>query len=385
MFFDITHKEKYTRARTGILHTDHGDIETPAFMPVGTQASVKTLDTRDIKSVGADIILANTYHLHLRPGEDLIEAAGGLHRFMQWNGPILTDSGGFQVLSLGAQMDKTEHTKLVDIDEDGVTFRSHIDGSTHRFTPEIAIDIQHKLGADIIMAFDECTPDDADKTYTKEAMERTHRWAKRCIAEHKKNTNYHGYKQFLFGIIQGATHKELRIASAKAISAMDFDGIAIGGESIGYNMEATRNILDWVIPLIPEEKPHYAMGVGFSPTDLFDVVERGIDMFDCVAPTRIARSGSLYVKDDKNNFRLNILNARFKTDMNPIDPACDCFTCQTHTKSYLHHLFKASELLAYRLATIHNLHFLLSLMKNIREAIREDTFLDLKKEWTKKR
>lgn len=382
MFFDITHKEKNTRARTGIVHTDHGDIETPAFMPVGTQATVKTLDSDDLQSIGANIILANTYHLHLRPGENLIAKAGGLHRFMHWKKPILTDSGGFQVLSLGAQMNKTEHTALANIDEDGVTFRSHIDGSTHRFTPEISIDIQHKLGADIIMAFDECTPDDADTSYATEAMERTHRWLDQSIAEHKKQTAYHGYRQFLFGIVQGAGHRGLRETSAKAVSERDVDGIAIGGESVGYNMNATRDILDWVIPLIPQEKPHYAMGVGFSPLDLFDVVERGVDMFDCVAPTRIARNGMLYTKEKKKNYRLNILNAQYKADMDPIDADCVCFTCRTHTRSYVHHLFKAGELLAYRLATIHNLHFLLTLMRDMRTAIRRDAFPAFKKEWT---
>lgn len=414
MFFEITHKEKNSRARTGIMHTDHGDIETPIFMPVGTQGTVKSLDFVDLKNLEAQIILGNTYHLHLRPGEDLIAKFGGLHKFMNWDKPILTDSGGFQVFSLGAQktrkqententktqkhdestsrtseaiehLEQLEHsTKLVSIDEDGVTFRSHIDGSKHRFTPESAIETQHKIGADIIMAFDECTPDDADTNYTQEAMERTHRWANRCIIEHNKNSSYHGYKQFLFGIIQGANHKELREESAKAISALDFDGIAIGGESVGYNMEATKNILDWVIPLVPEEKPHYAMGLGFSPMDLFEVVERGVDMFDCVSPTRMARNGTLFIHPKtlkKNNYRISITNAEFREDASPIDPLCECFTCKNHSRAYLHHLFKSEELLAYRLATLHNLHFFLHLMKEIREAIREDRFLELKREW----
>jgi queuine tRNA-ribosyltransferase len=389
-FFEIKHKSTDCKARTGIIHTDHGDIETPEFMPVGTQATVKSLDSQDIKDLDAQIILANTYHLHLRPSEDLIADFGGLHKFMKWDKPMLTDSGGFQVFSLGAQKDasdKTSNEKLVKIDDDGVTFRSHIDGSKHRFTPESAIEVQHKLGADIIMAFDECTPDDANEKYTKKAMKRTHEWAERCITEHEKikkskSNKYPDYNKFLFGIIQGANHKKLREESAKAISAMNFDGIAIGGESIGYNMEATKKILEWINPIIPENKPHYTMGVGFSPADLFEVVERGVDMFDCVAPTRIARNGSLYNRTEgKENFRINILNAKYREDKNPIDSECDCSTCKTYSRAYIHHLFKTQELLAYRLSTIHNLHFLLTLMKQIREAIKQDKFLEFKKEW----
>jgi len=383
-FFEITHKDKNSRARTGLIQTDHGVIETPDFMPVGTQATVKTLSKEDLNTIGAQIILANTYHLHLRPTEDLIAKFGGLHKFMNWDKPILTDSGGFQVFSLGTQKeakDVTSNEKLVSIDDDGVTFKSHLDGSTHRFTPEEAINIQHKIGADIIMAFDECTPDDADIDYTKKAMKRTHEWAERCISEHKKNTEYHGYKQFLFGIIQGANHEDLRKESAKVISEMDFDGIAIGGESIGYNMEATKNILDWVSDIIPENKPHYTMGVGFNPSDLFEVVERGVDMFDCVAPTRVARNGRLFVHKEINpKMYINIKNSEFKTDDQPIDTKCGCFTCQNHSRAYLYHLFKAGEMLAFRLASIHNLYFFLELMRQIRKAIKEDRFLELKKE-----
>ncbi|MFA7245345.1 MAG: tRNA guanosine(34) transglycosylase Tgt [Candidatus Magasanikbacteria bacterium] len=383
-FFEITHKDKKSKARTGLLQTDHGVIETPDFMPVGTQATVKTLDKEDLNNIGAQIILANTYHLHLRPTEDLIAKFGGLHKFMNWNKPILTDSGGFQVFSLGLQKeakDAKSNEKLVSIDDEGVTFKSHLDGSTHRFTPEEAIRIQHKIGADIIMAFDECTPDDADIDYTKKAMKRTHEWAERCISEHKKNTEYHGYKQFLFGIIQGANHEDLRKESAQIISAMDFDGIAIGGESIGYNMEATKNILDWVGDIIPEDKPHYTMGVGFNPSDLFEVVERGVDMFDCVAPTRVARNGRLFVHKEINpKMYINIKNTEFKKDEQPIDQKCGCFTCQNHSRAYLHHLFKADEILGLRLASIHNLYFLLELMRQIREAIKGDKFVELKKE-----
>ncbi|MCF6276835.1 MAG: tRNA guanosine(34) transglycosylase Tgt [Candidatus Magasanikbacteria bacterium] len=387
-FFEVEHKDKNSRARAGVIKTDHGEIQTPIFMPVGTQATVKSLSTDELENLNAQIILANTYHLHLRPGEDLIDKFGGLHKFMNWNKPLLTDSGGFQVLSLGKQLEdrggfSDEHSKLAEIDEGGVTFKSHLDGSIHRFTPEEAIKIQHKLGADIIMAFDECTPDDANKKYTKEAMDRTHRWAKQCVIEHKKDTKHHEYKQFLFGIIQGAQHKEFRELSAKTISEMDFDGIAIGGESVGYNMKATADILDWVIPFIPENKPRYTMGVGFSPVDMFEVVEKGVDMFDCVAPTRMARNGGLYISPTPKSkkTRINITNAKFKEDKKPIDSKCDCSTCQNHSRAYIHHLFKTRELLAYKLASIHNLYFLLSLTSQMRKEIKKDNFLNFKKQW----
>jgi queuine tRNA-ribosyltransferase len=385
-FFEITHKDKNSGARTGIIHTDHGDIETPEFMPVGTQATVKTLDSLDLENLDAQIILGNTYHLHLRPGEDLIAEFGGLHKFMNWNKPILTDSGGFQVFSLGLQKEAKGQGSLTKIDDNGVSFRSHIDGSKHRFTPESAIETQHKIGADIIMAFDECTPDDADEKYTREAMERTHKWAERCLIKHNELKNSKTYnlkpKTSLFGIIQGANHKKLRQESAEVISSMNFDGIAIGGESIGYNMKATKKILDWVNPIIPEDKPHYTMGVGHSPKDLFEVVERGVDMFDCVSPTRVARNGRLFVhKKINKDLYINILNTKYKKDEKSLDPQCSCTTCKNHSRAYLHHLFKAGELTAYRLATIHNLHFLLNLMKEMREAIKEDRFMRLKKEW----
>ncbi len=387
-FFTVIKEDDETKARAGLIHTDHGDIETPVFMPVGTQGTVKSLDQLDLHDLEAQIILGNTYHLHLRPGEDLIAEFGGLHKFMNWDRPILTDSGGFQVFSLGAQKEQAESRtpndqgKLVSIDEDGVTFRSHLDGSSHRFTPESAIETQHKIGADIIMAFDECTPDAADKDYTKAAMERTHRWAVRSLEAHKKLKPSDAYQKFLFGIIQGANHQELREESAKFIASQDFDGIAIGGESVGYNMAATKDIIDWVLPHIPADKPRYTMGLGYSPADLFAVVERGIDMFDCVAPTRVARNGSLYVHRKINaSYKININNAQFRTDAGPIDPECKCFTCANHSRAYLHHLFRSEELLAYRLATLHNLHFFLTLMKEIRTAIKEDRFSELKKEW----
>lgn len=372
-FFELIHEDKITGARAGIMHTDHGDIETPCFMPVGTQASVKTLDQTDLENLRAPIILGNTYHLHLRPGEDLIQELGGLHKFMNWNKPILTDSGGFQVFSLGLQKEKkgqTNNAQLVEIDEDGVTFRSHIDGSTHRFTPESAIQIQQKLGADIIMAFDECTPDDAPLDYAREAMERTHRWAKRCLVEHKKKPQ-RAAKQYLFGIIQGGPHKDLREESGRLITSLDFDGIAIGGESIGYNMDATGKIMDWLAPILPKDKPRYTMGVGLSPNDLLKVVSMGSDMFDCVAPTRLARHGMLFTG---KNERININNSAFASDTAPIDAVCDCPTCKNYTRAYLHHLFAAGELTAMRLSSIHNIHFMLNLMREARQAILKDKF-----------
>ena len=381
--------DKSGRARLGIIHTDHGDIETPVFMPVGTQATVKALGNDDLLAADATIILGNTYHLHLRPGEDRIAALGGLHAFMNWQRPMLTDSGGFQVLSLGAQMARNggedAKNQMARIDEDGVTFRSHIDGSTHRFTPESSIGVQKKLGADIIMAFDECTPDDADHDYASRAIGRTHRWAEESVAAFQSIPQVHAHRQFLFGIIQGANHADLRVESAKFITALPFDGIAIGGESIGYNMAATRETLDLLAPYLPEDKPRYTMGVGSSPQDLFDVVERGVDMFDCVAPTRLARNGALYSRaaGAEKKFRINITNAPFADDTRPIEEGCTCYTCQHHTRAYLHHLFAADELLAMRLASIHNVFFMLELMRNIRAAIARDEFLSFKESWQK--
>jgi tRNA-guanine transglycosylase len=372
------------KARTGTIHTPHGAINTPAFIPVGTQATLKSLTPEQLDSTGAQAVLANAYHLYLRPGSEIIEKAGGLNKFMNWNKPILTDSGGFQVFSLGLQKEKLQSKdqgKLVKIDDDGVTFSSHIDGSKHRFTPETSIEIQHKLGADIIMAFDECTPDDADLDYTKQALNRTHVWAKRSLEAHQKNTSYHGYRQFLFGIIQGAQHRDLREESARFISSLDFDGIAIGGESIGYNMKATAEIMDWVYPIIPEDKPHYTMGLGLNPLDLLIAVEHGADMFDCVAPTRLARHGMVYIFDPKNKHRLNITNASFTKDTKPLDPECACFTCQRYSRSYLHHLFVAEEMSGMRLASVHNLHFMLKFMKEIRARIAQDTFSEFVQSW----
>jgi len=372
--FKLIKKDPHTRARLGRITTAHGVIETPEFMPVGTQATVKTLDVHDLYSSGAQVILGNTYHLHLRPGEKIIKKLGGLHKFMNWHKPILTDSGGFQVFSLK----NGEHTnkQLVTIDEDGVNFRSYINGSLHRFTPESAIKIQHDLGADIIMAFDECTSDTVPHAIALAAMERTHRWAVRCIAAHKKLKKGGSAGPLLFGIIQGGSHQDLRVKSAQFITSLPFDGIAIGGESIGYNMEATGTIMEYLAPYLPENKPRYTMGLGASPGDFFKAVAAGADMFDCVAPTRIARNGA-----PANKYRLCITNAAYRTDKKPIDVWCDCFTCTHHSRAYLHHLFKADEILGLRLASIHNVHFALKVMREIRESIANGTFVALYKKW----
>ena len=390
-FFEVMAKDKNTAARNGIMHTAHGDIQTPVFMPVGTAASVKALDSKDVEALGAEIILGNTYHLHLRPGAERIEELGGLHRFMDWKRAILTDSGGFQVWSLGQKSrpeasddvdPKTDHG-LSKIDDEGVTFRSHIDGSTHRFTPEKAIEIQHQLGADIIMAFDQCTSDSSSEAEARLAMERTHRWAKQSLDAHQNGLRAPAHKQFLFGIIQGSVYKNLREESAKFITSLPFDGIAIGGETTGFNMEKTKEVLSWLKDILPRDKPLYTMGVGASPEDLFIVIEQGVDMFDCVAPTRLARNGSLYcaAAGRENKFRIDIGNLQYINDPTPIDGECSCLTCSRYSRAYLRHLFISKELTYYRLATIHNLTFMLSLIQKIRSSIASGKFLEFKKEW----
>ena len=379
--FTLTHTSKDSRARAGVLHTDHGDVETPVFMPVGTQATVKSLDAADMEALGARIILNNTYHLHLRPGEDTVQALGGVHAFQKWDRAILTDSGGYQVFSLGAK--KAATGSLVKIDEDGVTFTSHLDGSKHRFTPEEAVRIQQKLGPDIIMAFDQCTSDAASLDEARAAMERTHRWADRCLEAFKDKTDAPAFRQQLFGIVQGGVHKELRQASAAFIASRPFDGFAVGGESVGYDMAKTREILGWIRDLMPEDKARYTMGVGLSPEDLFDVVEAGVDMFDCVSPTRTARNGALFNRSAgrSKKYRIEIGNAAYERDERPIDEECACSTCKRHSRAYLRHLFQTQEIAYFRLATIHNLHFLLDLMRRMRQAILEDRFLEFKKGW----
>ena len=349
--FSITAKNN--RARTGIFSTPHGDLVTPVFAPVGTLATVKTLTPEHLKAINASLVLSNTYHLYLRPGDELVRDMGGLHKFMQWHRPMLTDSGGFQVFSL---------SDTRKIDDDGVTFKSHIDGSTHRFTPERSIAIQENLGADIIMAFDECS-DPNDLAYSKIAMERTHRWAERSLKAKTRPD------QALFGIVQGGVNADLRAESAKFIASLDTPGIAIGGLSVGETKEEMHSTLDVVTPLLPEGKPRYLMGVG-TPEDLINGVARGVDIFDCVLPTRLARHHSAFAPEG----RLNMMNAAFARDTRPIDETCDCYTCQTFTRAYIRHLIVAKELLAGTLLSIHNLRALIRLMENIRTYIADGSF-----------
>lgn len=356
---------KQTGARLGRLHTPHGTIETPIFMPVGTQATVKSMTPEELNEIGAQIILSNTYHLYLRPGHELIKKAGGLHNFMKWDKPILTDSGGFQVFSLGP---------LRKITEEGVEFRSHIDGSKHMLTPEKAMEIQMALGSDIMMAFDECAPYPADREYVKKSLERTTRWLQRCKDAHTNSEN-----QALFGIVQGGMYRDLREQSAKEITAIDLPGYAIGGLSVGEPKELMYEVLDYTVPLLPENKPRYLMGVG-TPDVLLEGVLRGVDMFDCVLPTRIARNGTALTSQGK----VVVRNANYAEDFTTLDLECDCYTCRNYTKAYIRHLIKTNEILGARLLTIHNLHFLLKLMENVREAIKQDRLLDFKNEFYKK-
>jgi queuine tRNA-ribosyltransferase len=349
--FQITAKS--SRARTGVFTTPHGDLLTPVFAPVGTQAAVKTLTPEHLKEIDATLVLSNTYHLYLRPGDELVRDLGGLHKFMQWHGPMLTDSGGFQVFSL-AQTRK--------VDDDGVTFKSHIDGSTHRFTPETSIAIQENLGADIIMAFDECS-DPNDHAYTRLAMQRTHRWAERSLRAKTRPD------QALFGIVQGGVQPDLRAESAHFIASLDTPGIAIGGLSVGETKEEMHHALDVVIPLLPENKPRYLMGVG-TPEDLINGVARGIDIFDCVLPTRLARHHAAFSPQG----RLNLMNATFSRDQRPVDETCDCYTCKTFTRAYIRHLILAKEFLAGTLLSIHNLRALIRLMEQIRVSMADRTF-----------
>jgi queuine tRNA-ribosyltransferase len=343
------------RARTGVFSTPHGDLVTPVFAPVGTQATVKTLTPEHLKGLNASLVLSNTYHLYLRPGDELVRDMGGLHNFMQWPNPMLTDSGGFQVFSLSS---------IRKIDEDGVTFRSHIDGSSHRFTPERSIQIQNNLGADIIMAFDECA-DPNDAAYIKKAMERTHRWAERSLNAHSRPD------QALFGIVQGGVDPDLRAQSAEFIASLPFPGIAIGGLSVGETKDEMYGTLDVVTPLLPENKPRYLMGVG-TPEDLIHGVLRGVDIFDCVLPTRLARHHAAF----SSHGRLNLMNANFARDPNPIDETCDCYTCRTFTRAYIRHLIAAKEYLAGTLISIHNLRALIRLMEEIRVYIADGTFVE---------
>ncbi|MCG7345032.1 tRNA guanosine(34) transglycosylase Tgt [Sporosarcina sp. ACRSL] len=353
---------KQTGARLGIVHTPHGSFETPAFMPVGTQATVKTMSPEELKEMGAGIILSNTYHLWLRPGHDIIKEAGGLHKFMNWDRPILTDSGGFQVFSL------SEFRK---IEEEGVHFRHHLNGSKLFLSPEKAMEIQNALGSDIMMAFDECPPYPATFEYMKASVERTSRWAERCLQAHARPED-----QGLFGIVQGGEFEELRKQSAKDLVSLDFPGYAIGGLSVGEPKDVMNRALEFTTPLLPENKPRYLMGVG-SPDSLIDGAIRGVDMFDCVLPTRIARNGTLMTSEG----RVVVKNAKYERDFGPLDPNCDCYACKNYSRAYIRHLIRANETFGIRLTSYHNLYFLLQLMEKIREAIRQDRLGDFREEF----
>lgn len=363
--YELLKKDKKTGARRGRIYTPHGIIETPVFMPVGTQATVKAMTPDELKEmVDARIILSNTYHLFLRPGDELIKEAGGLHKFMNWNRPILTDSGGFQVFSLA---------DLRNITEEGVKFKSHLDGSEKFLSPEISMKIQNNLGSDIMMAFDECAPYPSDYDYTKKSMEMTTRWAKRCLEAHKNKE-----KQGLFGIVQGGMYKDLREQSAKALVELDFPGYAVGGLSVGEPAELMYEILSATTPFLPENKPRYLMGVG-TPDYLIEAVLRGIDMCDCVLPTRIARNGTAMTSEGK----VVVRNATYERDWTPLDHNCDCYTCKNYTRAYIRHLVKCGEILGARLITIHNLRFLVKLMEDVRKAIEEDRLLEFREEFYK--
>ncbi|MCY3030225.1 tRNA guanosine(34) transglycosylase Tgt [Aerococcus sp. Group 1] len=357
--YELIKTEKHTGARLGRVTTPHGSFETPIFMPVGTLATVKGLSPEELKGLGAEIILSNTYHLWLRPGDDIVKEAGGLHQFMNWDRPILTDSGGFQVFSL---------TKIRRLEEEGVYFRSHLNGHRLFLSPEKAISIENNLGADIIMSLDECPPFDASYDYMKNSINRTTRWAERGLAAHQRPGD-----QALFGIIQGGGYKDLRLQHAQDLINLDFPGYSIGGLSVGESKDEMYAVLDYLTPVMPSHKPRYLMGVG-SPDALIEGAIRGIDMFDCVLATRIARNGTCMTSQG----RLVVKNATFKRDFRPLDEACSCYTCQNYTRAYIRHLIHTNEILGARLTSIHNLHFLTDLMANVRQAIRDDNLLDFK-------
>ena len=359
--FELLHVCKQTGARRGRLHTPHGTIETPVYMPVGTQATVKTVSPEELKRLNAEIILSNTYHLHLRPGEGLVAEAGGLHSFMNWDRPILTDSGGFQVFSLAS---------LRKITEEGVMFSSHLDGSKHFFSPEVSIGIQEKLGSDIAMQFDVCSPYPCDYDTAQKAMKRTERWLTRCMDAKTRDD------QALFGIVQGAFYKDLRIECAREMGKLDLPGYGIGGLSVGEPKEIMYDILDAINPVMPIEKPRYLMGVG-SPDCIIEGVLRGVDMFDCVLATRVARNGTVFTR----NGRLVIRNAKYAHEFKPLDETCDCYACQNYSRAYIRHLLKAEEIFGLRLCSIHNLRFLTRLAEDIRSAIEQDSLRDFAEEF----
>lgn len=404
--FDFEVLTRDRTARRGRLVTPHGLVDTPAFVAVGTQASVKGLTPQAVADAGSEILFANTYHLFLRPGREVVAHHGGLHRFMAWNGPIMTDSGGFQVFSLGAGIEHrvgkvssifpseeggsaagerrgAQVKPMVEVSEEGVRFRSHIDGSRQLLTPEMSISVQRDLGADIVLAFDECTSPLHDRSYTESSMERTHRWAQRSLREFREEPAVHPYRQALYGIVQGGAYRDLRERSAATIGAMEFDGYAIGG-NLGKSHEEMYSVIDWTVPLLPADRPRHLLGIGDVPS-IFEAVERGCDTFDCVSPTRNARNGGALARSDFGeplaNFRLNLRNARFAEDLRPIEPDCDCLTCRTASRSYLRHLFKAGESLGPQLATIHNLRFMSRLFGDIRRSLDTGKFAELKGQW----
>jgi queuine tRNA-ribosyltransferase len=385
MKFTILKKLEGTLARAGTIETKNGVIQTPAFVTVGTKATVKSLTAEQIRSLGAQVVLANTYHLYLQPGTDIVEKAGGFGPFMDWHGPTMTDSGGFQAFSLGAAfgtavskvasadapVENISHTsgQLAKVTDEGVTFKSHIDGSMHLFTPESSMEAQWKIGADMIFAFDECTSPTAPYEYQKKSLARTETWAKRCIERHESLDT--DKQQALFGVVQGGRHQDLREEAARSMGALPFDGYGIGGS---FTKDDIATAVSWVNALLPEDKPRHLLGIG-EPRDLFDAVEAGCDLFDCIAPTRMARHGTLYTHDG----RLNIRNAKFVNDFDTIEQDCSCYTCTHHTRAYLAHLFRADEMTAASLASIHNLHFILRLVEKMRESIINETFFDFKK------
>jgi queuine tRNA-ribosyltransferase len=353
-------------ARAGVIATEHGEIETPAFMPVGTQGSVKAIEHRELEEIGAQIILGNTYHLYLRPGMEVLGKAGGLHRFIGWQKPILTDSGGYQVFSL---------TDLRKIDEKGVTFKSHLDGSTHFFSPENVVQIERQIGADVMMVLDECTPYPCDRDYASKSNELTLRWSERCKEAFVKHSPVYGHSQALFGIVQGSTYPDLRRKSAQSLIQIGFDGYAVGGLAVGEPVEEMYRMVEICQSVLPASKPRYLMGVG-TPQNLLEAIERGIDMFDCVLPTRNGRNSMLFTRVGT----VNIKNAAYKNDLGPVDAMCDCYTCRTFAKAYVRHLFQAREILALQLATIHNLAFYLWLMREARKQIQAQRYGNWKTE-----
>lgn len=397
--FEILQQDKLSRARLGRLATPNGEVMTPEFVPVGTQATVKTLSSEDIERLGVQIIISNTYHLHLRPGEDVVRQMGGLHEFMKWRGVIMTDSGGFQVFSLGASIEHgvgkvasifpdedgqpqvvTRSKKgepLVSLTEEGAAFRSHLDGSRKMLTPENVIDIQSALGSDIMLVLDECTSPMHDYEYTRRALERTHRWAARAVS-HRERHHTESW-QSMYGIVQGGAWEDLRRKSAGFIGALPFEGFAIGG-SLGRSKQDMYDILDWVNPLLPEERPRHLLGIG-DVQDIFEIVSRGVDTFDCVLPTRYARHRMALARREKG-FRLKLANAAMRDDPRPIEEGCACPTCaRGYSRSYLHHLFKAGETVAGHLVSLHNIHFLMQMMREVREAIREGRFAEFVLQW----